>query len=150
MQVLLLTYSSAAVSKSLPAEKYLQQSDPKYSPKDHLLALGKLKIPNEHYRQCACDYVLKDTDHRRNKDLRRFIRASELVTCGPDWVYEMPECRDRSTSQQENQDKYNSVSNDKGNTAPSAVNEGLCDGAGSYSSVEVEDRNLCRTCTEYV
>lgn len=150
MQVLLLTYLSVAVSKSLPAEKYLQQSDPKYSRKSHLLALGKLKVPNEHYRQCACDYVLDDTDRRCDKDFRRFIHASELVTYGPDWVYEMPECRDRPTSQQENQDKCDSVSNDKGNTTPSAVNEGLCDGAGSHSSVEAEDRNLCRTCAEYV
>ena len=80
MQVLLLTYLSAAVSKSLPAERYLQQSDPKYSHNGHLLALGKLKIPNEHYRQCECDYVLKNTDHRCDKDFCRFIRASELVT----------------------------------------------------------------------
>lgn len=150
MQVLLLTYLSAAVSKSLPAERYLQQSDPKYSRNSHLLAPGKLKIPNEHYRQCACDYVLKDTDRRCDKDFCRFIRASELVTYGPDWVHEIPECRDRSTSQQENQDKCDSISNDKGNIAPSTVNEGLCDGAGSHSSVEAEDRNLRRTCTEYV
>lgn len=80
MQVLLLTYLSAAVSKSLPTERYSQQPDRKYSHNSHLLALGKLKIPNKHYRQCECDYVLNNTDRRCDKDFCRFVRASELVT----------------------------------------------------------------------